>query len=61
MACARARRESIRDHYVSIFFVLRREEAIQPMLLILLHAVLEQGGMPVSVPGPFLLCQAMLH
>jgi hypothetical protein len=59
MACARARRESIRGHDVSIFVVLRRKEAIQPMLLILLHAGLEQGGMPASFPGSFMLRQVM--
>jgi hypothetical protein len=57
MACAGARRESIRGHDVSVFFVLRRKEAIQPMFLILLHAGLEQGGMPASFPGPFMLHQ----
>ena len=60
MACARARRESTQSHDVSIFLShLRRKEAIQPMLLILVHAGLQQRGIPVRFPGPSLLRQAM--
>jgi hypothetical protein len=44
MACARTRREYIRGHDVSIFFVLRHKEAIQPMFLIHCMQVSSRAG-----------------
>ena len=50
MGCAEVRREYIWSQDVSIFlYRLRRKAAIQPTLLILVPADLEQSWMPVSV------------
>ena len=56
----RAMCEGIWSYDVSIvLYHFRRKAAIQLTLLILVPADLQQDGMPVDLPGPFLLRQAM--